>query len=105
MLPIYDALHPLFAGDDKWPEKIIIVMLHLCAEIPICVTVEKGRGQVGDELLHVLLLPTVFALKVIYRIFPFVQHVEDVTGGRVDCVVGFAHNCPPMWLLGSSAWY
>jgi hypothetical protein len=47
-------------------------MLDGCSGITLDVNVEKGRGQIGDELLDVLFLPIVFALKVINRIFPFI---------------------------------
>ena len=67
-------------------------MLGGSSGITFLVNVEKGRGQVGDELVDMLLLPTVFPLELIDRVFPFVQHIKNVTVVGVDFVVVFAHG-------------
>lgn len=93
LLAVYDGLHAVLATDDKWPEEIIVVMLDVYAGIPLRINVEKGRGQVGDELLDVLPLPTVFALEVINCVFLFVQQLEDAAVIGIDFVVIFTHCC------------
>lgn len=96
MLAVDDALHAVPAADDKWPEVVIVVVLYGRTGVALSINVEKRRGQVGDELLNVLLFPTEFALKIIDRVFPFVQHIENGAIIGVDFVVVFAHT---VWKL------
>jgi hypothetical protein len=92
LLAIDNAFHPLLTVDDERAEVILIVMLDGGPGITGGVNVEKCRGQVGDELVDVVLLPTVFPLEVIDCVFPFVKYVENVMIVGVDLVVVFAHG-------------
>src|SRR5262249_45127094 len=86
-------------ADDERAEEVIVVMLDRGSEITFRVNVEKGRGQVGYELIDVLRLPTVFPLEVIDRVFPFAQQIKNDGIVGVDFVFVFALGTFPEVLM------
>ena len=87
-----DALHAAFAADNKRSQVIVVVVFNSGAWITFCIGVQEAARQVRYELFDVPLLPTVFALKVIDRVFPFVQDIEHCSIICVNFVIVFAHG-------------
>jgi hypothetical protein len=83
LLSIDDALHPLFAAHHKRSEVVVAVMLDRRPRIVFVPRIQERRGEITNQLLDVLLLPAVFALKVVDGVLPFVEDIED---GAVVCV-------------------
>src|SRR5437660_11363307 len=69
LLAVNNAALPFLLADDERPEIIIVVVLTLGARIALFVFIQERIGEVGDQLFNVLLLPIVFPLEIIDRVF------------------------------------
>jgi hypothetical protein len=84
LLPVDDELASVLVADDDRAEEVVAVVLDGAALVPRLVALGEFLGEVGDELVDLLALPTVFPLVVVDRELGTAEECPDALGVAPD---------------------